>query len=59
MQTLQFDEFVRSLKQNKDIPHSLLLGAGASIESGVLSASDCIWDLETRKYFISQKHCAH
>ena len=44
MQTLKFDEFIRSLKQNKDTTHSLLLGAGASVESGIPSASDCIWD---------------
>ena len=43
MQTLKFDEFIRSLKQNKDTKHSLLLGAGASVESGVPSATDCIW----------------
>lgn len=30
MQQLQLDEFLRSLKQNIDMPHSLLLGAGAS-----------------------------
>lgn len=44
MQTLQFDEFLRSLKQNINSPHSILLGAGASIESGIKSAGDCIWD---------------
>lgn len=44
MNRLKFDEFMRSLKQNIDTPHSLLLGAGASIESGVQSAADCIWD---------------
>lgn len=43
MQQLQLDEFLRSLKQNIDMPHSLLLGAGASIESGVQSAIECIW----------------
>ncbi len=53
MQTLKFDEFLRSLKQNKDTPHSLLLGAGASVESGIPSASDCIWDWK-REIFLSQ-----
>ena len=52
MQTLTYDEFLRSLKQNKDTPHSLLLGAGASIESGVPSAVDCIWDWK-REIFLS------
>jgi NAD-dependent SIR2 family protein deacetylase len=48
MQALKFDEFLRSLKQNIDTPHSLLLGAGVSIESGIPSAWDCIWDWTTR-----------
>ncbi|WP_294754678.1 SIR2 family protein [uncultured Ruminococcus sp.] len=41
---LTIDEFLRSLKQNLDTKHSFFLGAGASIESGVPSAYDCIWD---------------
>lgn len=53
MQTLKFDEFIRSLKQNKDTAHSLLLGAGASVESGIQSASECIWDWK-HEIFISQ-----
>ncbi len=43
MKTLRLDEFLRSLKQNIDKPNSMLLGAGASIESGIGSAADCIW----------------
>lgn len=53
MQTLQMDEFLRSLKQNIDTPHSLLLGAGASVESGIQSALDCIWEWK-KEIFISQ-----
>ena len=53
MQTLQLDEFLRSIKQNIDTPHSLLLGAGASIESGIPSAADCIWDWK-REIYLSQ-----
>lgn len=53
MQTLQMDEFLRSLKQNIDTPHSLLLGAGASVESGIQSAVDCIWEWK-KEIFISQ-----
>lgn len=49
---LEVDEFLRSLKQNKHIAHSMLLGAGASIESGVQSAYDCIWDWK-REIYIS------
>ena len=53
MQTLQFDEFLRSLKQNIKSPHSILLGAGASIESGIKSAGDCIWDWK-KEIFLSK-----
>lgn len=53
MQTLTFDSFLRSLKQNLDSPHSLLLGAGASVESGIPSASDCIWEWK-KEIFLSQ-----
>jgi len=53
MQILKFDEFIRSLKQNKDTAHSFLLGAGASVESGIPSASDCIWDWK-HEIFLSQ-----
>ena len=41
---LDYDAFLRSFKRNKDVPHSILLGAGASISSGVQSAYDCIWE---------------
>lgn len=50
MEILQLDEFLRSIKQNIDTPHSLLLGAGASIESGIPSAKDCIWDWKREIY---------
>jgi NAD-dependent SIR2 family protein deacetylase len=53
MQTLTFDELLRSFKQNSDTPHSLLLGAGASVESGVRSASDCVGEWK-REIFLSQ-----
>lgn len=48
---LDFDAFLRSIKQNVDSSFSILLGAGASISSGIQSANDCIWD---RKYSIYQ-----
>lgn len=41
---LPFDAFVRSFKQNKDVANSFLIGAGASITSGIQSAADCIWE---------------
>ena len=53
MQTLQFDEFLRSLKQNINSPHSFLLGTGPSIESGIKSASDCIWNWK-KEIFLSK-----
>lgn len=48
---LDFDAFLRSIKQNVDSSFSVLLGAGASISSGIQSANDCIWDW---KYSIYQ-----
>ncbi|KAB8151627.1 hypothetical protein EZY14_017115 [Kordia sp. TARA_039_SRF] len=42
--TLDYDAFLRSFKRNIDVPHSFLLGAGASITSGIQSAYDCIWE---------------
>ena len=53
MNKLTFDEFIRSLKQNKDISHAFFLGAGASVESGIQNASDCIWDWK-RDIYVSQ-----
>lgn len=42
--SLDYDAFLRSFKRNVDVPHSFLLGAGASISSGIQSAYDCIWE---------------
>ncbi len=41
---LPLDAFVRSVCINKSTPHSLFLGAGASISSGIPSAERCIWE---------------
>jgi len=41
---LDYDAFLRSFKRNVDVPHSFLLGAGASVSSGIQSAYDCIWE---------------
>lgn len=41
---LDYDAFLRSFKRNIDVPHSVLLGAGASITSNIQSAYDCIWE---------------
>lgn len=48
---LPFDAFVRSFKQNKDVANSFLIGAGASITSGIQSAADCIWEWKKDIYF--------
>ena len=52
--TLEYAAFLRSFKRNIDVPHSFLLGAGASISSGVQSAYDCIWEWK-KDIFLSKK----
>ena len=42
--TLPLDAFVRSVGVNRNSPHSLFLGAGASVSSGIPSAWTCIWE---------------
>ncbi len=42
--TLPLDAFVRSVGVNRGTPHALFLGAGASITSGVPSATMCTWE---------------
>lgn len=44
VQQLSVDAFVRSLAVNRGRPICLLLGAGASISSGMPSAQRCIWE---------------
>jgi len=41
---LGLDAFIRSIGINRATQHALLLGAGASISSGVPSAASCIWE---------------
>lgn len=50
---LEYDAFLRSLHQNSNYQCALLLGAGASITSGVQSANDCIWEWK-RDIYISK-----
>ncbi len=40
---IELDAFVRSITVNKNSPNALFLGAGASITSGIPSATNCIW----------------
>lgn len=46
--------FCRSFVQNRDTSFAFLLGAGASITSGIPSANDCIWDWKKLIYCSSQ-----
>lgn len=50
---LEYDAFLRSFRQNRDAEHAFLLGAGASIESGIPSAYDCIWEWK-RDIFVTK-----
>lgn len=49
---LLVDEFVRSINVNKNSPHALFLGAGASLSSRVPSAGDCILEWK-REIFVT------
>lgn len=49
---LDVQAFVRAVGVNSDLPHTLFLGAGASISSGVPSASACMWEWK-RRIFLS------
>ncbi|WP_167881948.1 SIR2 family protein [Leptospira bouyouniensis] len=50
---LPYDAFLRSIKQNVGSEHVVLLGAGASISSGVSSADSCLWEWK-RDIFVSK-----
>ncbi|GEP89647.1 hypothetical protein CTE07_12920 [Chitinophaga terrae (ex Kim and Jung 2007)] len=41
---LDVTQFVRAVGVNKTSSHSIFIGAGASISSGVKSAYDCVWE---------------
>jgi hypothetical protein len=49
---LEIGQFIRAVDVNKTSSHSIFLGAGASISSGVKSAMDCIWEWK-RQIFVS------
>jgi hypothetical protein len=55
---LEYDAFLRSVKRNVDVPHSFLLGAGASISSGIQSAYDCIWEWKRDIYITKNINAA-
>lgn len=51
-QLLEVSQFVRAINVNKNSPHSMFIGAGSSISSGIRSAYDCIWEWK-RQIFVS------
>lgn len=55
---LEYAAFLRSFKRNVDVPHSFLLGAGASISSGIQTAYDCIWEWKKDIYLSKNINCA-
>lgn len=54
---MDFDAFLRSFKQSRDSSFAFLLGAGASITSGIQSAEDCIWDWKKLIYSSNNTGC--
>ncbi len=52
MAILEFDAFIRTIEVNFNTPHTFFLGAGASVSSGIPSATTLIWDWK-RKIFLS------
>lgn len=55
---LEYDAFLRSFKRNIDVPHSVLLGAGTSISSGIQTAYDCIWEWKKDIYLSKNVNAA-
>lgn len=51
---LEQDQFIRSVEISKNDVFATLLGAGASITSGIPSAGDCIWDWKKSIYLSKQ-----
>lgn len=47
---LELDAFIRSVGINRNSPHALFLGAGASMSSGVPSAAACVWEWKRSIY---------
>lgn len=54
---IDFDAFLRSFRQNRDGSFAFLLGAGASITSGIQSAEECIWDWKKQIYISNNPTC--
>ena len=56
---LPLDAFIRAVKVDKNIAHGFFIGAGASITSGIKSASDCIWDWKRELYLTKNPELHH
>ena len=50
--TLPLDAFVRAVGVDHEVPHAMLLGAGASVSSNIPSAWQCTWEWK-RKIFLT------
>ena len=50
--SLPLDAFVRAVGVDHEVPHAMLLGAGASVSSAIPSAWQCIWEWK-RKIFLT------
>lgn len=53
---LNLDGLIRSMGVNSPCRHMLLLGAGASITSGIPSGWHCIWEWKAEIFISSQPH---
>jgi hypothetical protein len=53
---LEFDQFVRSVEISKSDVFTTFLGAGASVNSGIKSASECIWEWKRDIYLTKANH---
>ncbi len=57
--TLSLDALVRSVGINRGTPHGFFLGAGASIRSGMPSATTCIWQWKRELFLTSNPGLEH
>ena len=55
MKHLSMEEYIRAIENIPDGTISLFLGAGASIQSGVPSAGDMVWEFKRKLYCTANK----
>ena len=55
MKYLSMDEYIRTIENIQNGALSVFLGAGASIQSGVPSASDMVWEFKRKLYCTDNK----